>query len=86
MLRKPTPRFKTHRLKAGAGRANPQPDGLRYVGSWVTSDLRRCFQIMECDDPRLLERWMANWQDLSDFDVTPVITSAEAVAVIGPRL
>jgi hypothetical protein len=30
------------------------PEGLRYVTSWVTQDLRRCFQIMECDEPSLL--------------------------------
>jgi hypothetical protein len=35
------------------------PEGLRYVASWVTEDLRRCYQVMECDDPALLERWMA---------------------------
>src|SRR3989304_3217201 len=38
-------------------------DGLRYVASWVTEDLRRCFQIMECDDPSLLARWTAHWED-----------------------
>ena len=62
------------------------PDGLRYVGSWVTSDLARCFQLMETDDPALLEQWMANWRDLADFEVVPVMTSAEAVAAVAPRL
>ena len=31
------------------------PEGLRYVTSWVTGDLRRCFQVMECEDRGLLE-------------------------------
>ena len=53
-------------------------DGLRYVGSWVTPDLTRCYQVVECDDPALLEAWMAAWADLVEFDVHPVITSAEA--------
>lgn len=61
------------------------PEGLRYVGSWVTADLRRCFQVMECDDRELLERWMANWQDLIEFEVAPVVTSAEASAAIDAR-
>lgn len=26
------------------------PDGLAFVGSWVSADLCRCFQIMECND------------------------------------
>lgn len=62
------------------------PEGLRYVGSWVTSDFARCYQIMECDHPRLLDQWMAEWRDLVDFEVVPVVPSAEAVATIQPRL
>jgi hypothetical protein len=56
------------------------PDGLRYVASWVTDDLRRCYQVMECDDRALLDAWIANWRDLVEFDVLPVVTSAEAAA------
>ena len=59
------------------------PAGLRYVGSWVTEDLRRCYQVMECDDPALLEAWMARWRDLVDFEVVPVLSSADAAARIG---
>lgn len=54
------------------------PEGVRYVDSWVTADLTRCFQLMECDDRALLDRWMAAWQDLVEFEVHPVITSADA--------
>jgi hypothetical protein len=60
--------------------------GLTYVASWVTPDLTRCYQVMECDDRALLEEWMSRWADLVRFEVIPVITSAEAVATIGPRL
>lgn len=62
------------------------PAGLRYVSSWVTHDLRRCYQVMECDDRALLDEWMSNWQDITDFEVIPVITSAEAQATVAPRL
>jgi len=62
------------------------PDGLTYVASWVTIDSRHCYQVMECDDPRLLDQWMAEWQDLVEFEVIPVRTSAEAAAAIAPRL
>lgn len=54
------------------------PDGLRYVASWVTADLTRCYQVMECDDPALLDAWVARWRDLVDFEVIPVVTSSEA--------
>ena len=62
------------------------PEGIEYRGSWVTQDLQRCFQIMECEDRRLLDEWIANWSDLVDFEVVPVITSAEAAATVAPRL
>ncbi|HET7207086.1 MAG TPA: DUF3303 family protein [Terriglobales bacterium] len=62
------------------------PEGLRYVSSWVTTKLERCYQIMETDDPRLLEDWMAHWRDIVDFEVHPVITSAEAAQKIAPSL
>ena len=62
------------------------PAGLNYVSSWVTADLTRCFQIMECPDRTLLDQWLAQWADLVDFDVVPVITSAEAAASVAPRL
>jgi hypothetical protein len=54
------------------------PEGLRYVSSWVTADLRHCYQVMECDDRALLDAWIAQWSDLVDFEVIPVVTSAEA--------
>jgi hypothetical protein len=62
------------------------PEGVEYGGSWVTDDLRRCFQIMECRDRQLLDQWMANWQDIADFEVVPVMTSAEAATAVAQRL
>ncbi len=62
------------------------PDGVRYVSSWVTTDLRGCYQIMQCDDPRLLDAWMANWRDIVEFEVVPVTTSAHAAAALAPKL
>lgn len=56
------------------------PDGLRYDSSVVTGDGTRCYQLMTCDDPSLLEAWMAAWRDLVEFEVIPVISSAEAAA------
>jgi hypothetical protein len=61
-------------------------DGLRYVSSWVTDDLRVCYQVMECDDRALIDEWTAQWSDIVDFEVIPVMTSAEAAAVVAPRL
>jgi len=62
------------------------PDGLRYVSSWVDTEYRRCFQVMECDDATLVDQWIANWNDLVAFEVIPVRTSAEAAKEIAPLL
>ncbi len=67
-------------------RGRMAPEGLRYVASWVTTDLRRCFQVMECDEPALLEQWMDRWRDVAEFELVPVVTSAEAAAAVAPRL
>ena len=60
------------------------PEGLRYVASWVTDDYTRCYQIMEARDRALLDEWIANWSDLVEFEVVPVVTSAEAAAAVLP--
>ncbi len=60
------------------------PDGLRYVSSWVDEPMQRCFQVMEAPDRRLVDAWIAEWSDLVDFEVIPVITSAEAAARVAP--
>ena len=59
------------------------PNGLKYVNSWVTDDHRRCYQVMECDDPALLDEWISQWKDLVDFEIVPVITSQAAADAIG---
>lgn len=67
-------------------RGRLMPDGIEYVGSWVTDDLTRCFQIMECKDRAQLDQWISNWSDIVDFEVVPVTTSAEAAKAVAPRL
>ena len=62
------------------------PEGLNYLESWVETNFDRCFQLMECDDTRLLEEWAANWRDLVEFEFVPVRTSKQAVEFIGPKL
>jgi hypothetical protein len=62
------------------------PEGLTYVSSWVDENLERCFQLMETDDRALLDQWMANWQDLVDFEVYPVMSSRDAAEKINPLL
>jgi hypothetical protein len=67
-------------------RGRMAPEGLVYVSSWVDDKLERCYQLMETNDRKLFEEWMANWKDLVEFEVYPVITSSEAAEKIAPQL
>ncbi|MCL4299977.1 MAG: DUF3303 family protein [Anaerolineae bacterium] len=62
------------------------PAGLTHLTSWVEENLQHCFQLMETDDRVLLEEWLAQWSDLVEFEVFPVMTSPEALAKITPYL
>jgi len=62
------------------------PDGLSYVESWVESNFDRCFQLMECGDPRLLEQWADHWRDLVEFEFVPVRRSKEAAELISTEI
>jgi len=62
------------------------PEGLQYVSSWVDEGLKRCFQLMETDDRKLLDEWIVNWSDIVEFEIYPVISSKEAAEKIAPRL
>ena len=62
------------------------PDGLEYVSSWVDEDLRVCYQVMKTADRSLLDVWIERWSDLVDFEVQPIMTSAEAAERIADRV
>jgi hypothetical protein len=62
------------------------PAGVQYISSWVDEKLEVCFQLMESESRALLDEWLANWSDLVEFEVYPVITSSEAAEKIAPRL
>lgn len=62
------------------------PEGLTFVNSWVTADVGRCFQLMECDDVTLLQRWVAEWSHLVEFEIVPVVTGKDAAAALASQL
>jgi hypothetical protein len=57
------------------------PNGLKYVDSWVEMNFDRCFQLMECDDVRLFQEWVAHWDDLVEFEIVAVNKSKDAAAM-----
>ena len=83
-------RFRNRDAKAVYRRFRDQgrgmPEGLGYVSSWIEANFDRCFQIMECDDARLLQQWVVGWSDLIEFEIVPVVPSAETRQAIEPLL
>jgi hypothetical protein len=79
-------RFRDRNAEAVYARAREKgrmlPDGLAYVASWVETNFDRCFQLMETEDPRLLDQWAERWRDLVEFELVPVVTSAEAATMV----
>jgi hypothetical protein len=61
------------------------PDGLQYVSSWVDEKIERCFQLMETADRNFIDEWIANWSDIVEFEVYPVISSQEAAEIVSAR-
>ena len=59
------------------------PEGVKYVSSWIETNYDRCFQVMECDDIRLLEEWASHWSDLMEFEFVPVVESKTMVERMG---
>lgn len=63
------------------------PDGLAFVDSWVEANFGRCFQLMRCDDPALLQEWVLQWRGAGvSFEIVPVVPGRDTMAVVAPHL
>jgi hypothetical protein len=63
------------------------PEGLKYVASWIEPNFGRCFQLMECDDLRLLQAWVLHWRGTGvTFEIVPVVESSQTREVVAPHL
>lgn len=62
------------------------PEGLERIDSWVSLDLDRCYQVMECEDESLFQEWLAHWEDLVTFEIVQVVTSEQAQEKILKKL
>lgn len=67
-------------------RGRMMPEGLTFVSSFVAADFSRCFQLMECDDVTLLQRWVAAWSDVMEFEIVPVVAGKETAAALDAQL
>jgi uncharacterized protein DUF3303 len=71
--------FKDRQAVAERFRASGRmlPDGLAYHASWIDPASNRCFQVMEATGADRFVPWTAAWADIVDFEIIPVLTSAE---------
>jgi len=53
------------------------PEDVAYHASWVDAAGMRCFQIMGAPAVESLRPWIERWDDLVEFEIVPVVTSAE---------
>ena len=54
------------------------PEGVIYINSWIDESVSICFQLMESDSESKIHQWINQWNDLADFEIIPVISSADA--------
>lgn len=63
------------------------PEELTYLDSWVEPNFSRCFQLMECNDLRLIQEWVLQWRGFGvTFEIVPVVGSKETSEVVAPHL
>ena len=62
------------------------PEGVTFIESWVSADLGRCFQVMQCEDVALLQRWVSAWSDLVEFEIVPVSSGRDTASALSEEL
>jgi hypothetical protein len=58
------------------------PNDVTVVGSWIDHDLRRCWQVMDTDDPAVFDAWRDHWAHLMDIEVIPVRSGTDTAALV----
>lgn len=60
-----------------SGRLIPEGAEIEFVESWMSLDGTCCYQLMRAPAPDALQPWLDAWSDLVEFEVLPVVPSAE---------
>lgn len=75
-------KFKPGKVKAVYQRFEEKgrmlPEEVHYINSWIDESITSCYQLMEAGSPEQLHLWADQWKDLVDFEIVPIISSAEA--------
>jgi hypothetical protein len=65
-------------LKGGA----PMPKGLSLIGRWHAPGSAYGWAVVEGRDPTALAQHIAEWANLLEFQITPVIEDAQAAKAL----
>ena len=65
-------------LQTGA----PPPPGVTMLGRWHALGLDQLFILVESDHPAAVFAWAAEWGDMIEMEVIPVIEDDEAAAAL----
>ena len=60
----------------------PTPQGVKILGRWHKGDFTGGFTLTEGDDPKAMYESSAEWSDLLDIHISPVIEDGDAGAVL----
>jgi hypothetical protein len=60
----------------------PAPEGVELLGRWHAAAGRNGFLLLEGEDVSAIYRFGAQWHDVCDLTVTPVVDDDEAGAVL----
>jgi hypothetical protein len=58
------------------------PAGVNLIGRWHGMSGKGC-AIVDCNDPKALYAWVAEWSEFLPLETTPVLEDADAGAVLG---
>ncbi len=65
-------------LKSGA----LPPEGIKTIGRWHYADGSGGVHVLECDDAQLLADFAAQWSDVLEIDIRPVVEDAQVGAAL----
>ena len=68
-----------------AEKGRMMPDGVQYINSWIDPQVSICYQVMESDSHEKILEWSNNWAEFAEFEIIPVISSAQAREIVFSR-
>ena len=58
-------------------RGRMMPEEVTYLSSWIAESGAICYQLMEAPNVEAFRGWTDNWDDIMEFEIVPVLSSAD---------